>query len=106
MGGIRPMGGILRPTGDCISLVATVQNNHEPSQSEGKNVKSLITNRQLDEKGNPVQVLRCRKSVRVIQSSLIGAEVLALSEDDNRGADPYNNTGQHVIIKMKSASQD
>ena len=106
MGGIRPMGGILRPTGDCISLVATVQNKHEPSQSEGKNVKSRITSRQSDEKGKPVHIVAARENVRVIQSSLIGPEALALSEDDDRGGDPYNNTGQHVIIKMKSESQD
>jgi rRNA processing protein Krr1/Pno1 len=99
------MGGMLRPTADSRSLAATLQNNHEPSQLEAKNVNSRITNKQSDEQGDPVRIVAARENVRVIRSDLIGPEALALS-DDNQGGDPYNSTGQHVIIKMKSASQD
>lgn len=52
------------------------------------------------------RVVTDRKDVRVIRSSLTGIETLAISDDDDRGGDPYNSTGQHVIIKLKSASQD
>lgn len=99
------MGGMLRPTADSISLSAKVQNNDEPSQLEGNNVNPRFTNKQSDLKGDFVRIVAARGSVRVIRSDLIGPEALALS-DDNRGGDPYNSTGQHVIIKMKSASQD
>ena len=41
------------------------------------------------------------EDVRVIQSSLIGAAELSISEDCDQGSDPYNSTGQHVIIKSR-----
>lgn len=100
------MDGIPSPTADNTSLAATVQNNHEPLQSEGKNVNSRITNRQSGAKGKPVRAVAAGQNVRVIQSSLVGPEALALSDDDNQGGDPYNTAGQHVVIKLKAASQD
>ena len=70
---------------------------------------------QVDTNSKPVQTVATREAVsgdevardpvRVIRSGLAGPAVLALS-DDNRGGDPYNSTGQHVIIKTKMASQD
>jgi len=53
-----------------------------------------------------IRIVAERDDVRVIRSRLVGPDELAISEDDERGGDPYNSTGQHVVIKMKSISQD
>ena len=39
-------------------------------------------------------------SVRVLRMDLIDTDDLAIA-DENVGGDPYNSTGQHVIIKSK-----
>jgi len=39
---------------------------------------------------------------RVVKTSLFEAVDLAVSEEDDKGSDPYNSTGQHVIITPKS----
>lgn len=44
--------------------------------------------------------------VRVIKANLHEPFDLAISEDDDAGSDPYNSTGQHVIIKSKLQLQD
>ena len=46
------------------------------------------------------------EDVRVLDSSLAKAAELSISEDCDQGSDPYNNTGQHVIIKSKLELQD
>ena len=38
-------------------------------------------------------------SVRILQMDLVDPEDLAIADDLNTGGDPYNSTGQHVIIK-------
>jgi len=68
-------------------------------------VNPNTTNRQSDGQGQPVRIVATRENVRVTRSGLAGPEALALVDDD-RGRDPYNSTGQHVIIKMKLAPQD
>jgi hypothetical protein len=45
-------------------------------------------------------------SVRVLQLDLIEANDLAVADDVNPGGDPYNSTGQHVIIKSKIDLED
>jgi hypothetical protein len=47
-----------------------------------------------------------RDDVRVIRSNFIGAAALSISDDDDTGNDPYNNTGQHVFIQSKSDRED
>ena len=47
-----------------------------------------------------------RETVRVTKSRLIGAVELSISEDCDPGSDPYNSTGQHVIVKPKVDLQD
>jgi hypothetical protein len=47
-----------------------------------------------------------KEEVRVITTHLIEAADLAISEVDDKGSDPYNSTGQHVIIASKSDLQD
>jgi hypothetical protein len=45
-------------------------------------------------------------SVRVLQLDLIEANDLAIADDINPGGDPYNSTGQHVIIESKINLED
>ena len=44
-------------------------------------------------------------SVRVLRMDLVDSSDLAIA-DDNVGGDPYNSTGQHVIIKPKMDLED
>ena len=47
-----------------------------------------------------------QKNVRVLQLDLIAANDLAISDDQNTGGDPYNSTGQHVIITSRINPED
>jgi hypothetical protein len=42
-----------------------------------------------------------QENVRVLQVDLIEVSDLAIADDLNPGGDPYNCTGQHVIIKSR-----
>lgn len=69
-------------------------------------MNSRNTNRQPDEKVEAVRIVAEKGDVRVIRSGLVGPQTLAISDDNDRGKDPYNSTGQHVILKTKSVSKD
>ena len=45
-------------------------------------------------------------SVRVLQMDLVDSSDLAIADDVNPGGDPYNSTGQHVIIKPRINLED
>jgi len=45
-------------------------------------------------------------NVRVLQLDVIEANDLAIADDLNAGGDPYNSTGQHVIIEPKINLED
>ena len=45
-------------------------------------------------------------NVRVLQLDLLESSDLAIADDVNAGGDPYNSTGQHVIIKSKIDLED
>ena len=47
-----------------------------------------------------------KEDVRVIDTSLVAATELSISDDCDQGSDPYNSTGQHVVIKSKLGLQD
>lgn len=53
-----------------------------------------------------VRITGDQDDVRVIESNLQEAVELSISEDDDKGSDPYNSTGQHIIIKSKLDLQD
>ena len=42
------------------------------------------------------------KDVRILRSEIAPTNELAIVDDDDTGGDPYNSTGQHVIINSKS----
>jgi hypothetical protein len=39
------------------------------------------------------------KNVRVLRSTLLDDNDLSIADDYDNGGDPYNSTGQHVVIK-------
>ena len=39
--------------------------------------------------------------VQVLQTSLAGVSELSIAEEDDFGSDPYNSTGQYVVLKAK-----
>jgi hypothetical protein len=47
-----------------------------------------------------------QENVRVLQLDLIAANDLAIADDQNSGGDPYNSTGQHVIITSRINPDD
>ena len=53
-----------------------------------------------------VRIASDEEDVRVVSANLIEAAELSISDDDDLGSDPYNSTGQHVIIKAKIDPQD
>lgn len=57
-------------------------------------------------KSESVNITSSQEDVRVIKSNLQDVAELSISEDDDQGSDPYNSTGQHVIIKSKIDLQD
>ena len=53
-----------------------------------------------------VRGVAVKDQARIFEANLIDADDLAIAEDDNKGSDPYNSTGQHVIISSKIDLQD
>lgn len=53
-----------------------------------------------------VSIVSEREDARVIKSKLNKVVDLSISEDDDTGSDPYNSTGHHVAVKIKSTPQD
>lgn len=51
-----------------------------------------------------VRIETGRSDVQVLRSRLADANTLAIADDYDNGGDPYNSTGQHVIIKLKKES--
>jgi len=54
----------------------------------------------------PVRIVTDHKGVRVIKSELVDASELSIADDFDTGGDPYNNTGQHVVIESKINTED
>ena len=50
----------------------------------------------------PADSVADEDEMRIIKTSLFEATDLAISEEDDQGSDPYNSTGQHVIIAPKT----
>ena len=48
-----------------------------------------------------VRIETDHKDVRVVRSRLTDANALSIAADYDNGGDPYNSTGQHVVIKLK-----
>jgi hypothetical protein len=53
-----------------------------------------------------VQIAANEEESRVVNANLIESAALTISDDDDTGSDPYNSTGQHVIIKAKLIPED
>ena len=46
-----------------------------------------------------VRIETDHKNVRVLRTTLLDENSLSIAADYDNGGDPYNSTGQHVIIK-------
>ncbi len=53
-----------------------------------------------------VNIVSEREDVRVINSRLSNFDEISIAVDDEDGTDPYNSTGQHVIIKSRLRQLD
>ena len=65
-------------------------------------------NAKIDEVANKesVTIETDHKDVRVLRSGVVDANGLAIADDYDNGGDPYNSTGQHVIVKLKTQSEE
>ncbi|HNP65024.1 MAG TPA: hypothetical protein PKH39_13895 [Woeseiaceae bacterium] len=54
----------------------------------------------------PMRIASDRNEVRVLRSTLQEAERLEISDDQDSGGDPYNSTGQHIVMKIKQESPE
>jgi hypothetical protein len=104
--GSDPTGGPIRLMGDSTFPSRMLQNDNEPALVQGKPMNQHNTKTESVIRNGPVRTESERDAVRVTQSRLIGAVDLSISEDCDTGGDPYNSTGQHVIIKPKLDLQD
>lgn len=71
-----------------------------------KTVNSHNAKSDAETKATSVQVEPDQDDVRVIRSNLKEAEALSISDDLDAGGDPYNSTGQHVVLKIKQEYPD
>ena len=53
-----------------------------------------------------IRVETDHKDVRILRSEIGHTNELAILDDDDTGGDPYNSTGQHVIIKSRNRLDD
>ena len=80
--------------------------DYEQAQSQGKTVDSHNTKTGKVVTDEVVRIEAGQENVRVLQLDLIAANDLAIADDLNTGGDPYNSTGQHVIIKSRIDLED
>ena len=104
--GRDPTGGPIRLMGDSTFPCRMLQNDNEAAPVQGKTMNPHNTKTKSVIRNGSVRSGSERDAVRVTSSRLIGAADLSISEDCDPGGDPYNSTGQHVIIKPKIDLQD
>ena len=106
MNGRDPMGGAIHLMGDSTFPSRMLQNDNESAPVQGKLMNPHNTKTESVIRNESVRSGSERDAIRVTKSRLIGAVDLSISEDCDPGGDPYNSTGQHVIVKPKIDLQD
>lgn len=53
-----------------------------------------------------VRIETDRNDVRVLRAKLRDANELSIADDYDNGGDPYNSTGQHVVLKAKQLADE
>ena len=104
--GKDPIDGPIRLMCDSTFPWCMLQNDNEPAPVQGKTMNSHNTKTESVIRIGSDRTRSERDAVRVTRSRLIGPVDLSISEVCDPGGDPYNNTGQHVIIKSKIDLQD
>ena len=54
----------------------------------------------------PVHIKSGHDEPRVLESSLVDSNELAIADDEYDIGDPYNSTGRHVIIQSKIPTEE
>ncbi|NIO42879.1 MAG: hypothetical protein GTO41_23625 [Burkholderiales bacterium] len=57
-------------------------------------------------KNEPICIETDHKDVRILRSRIQPTPELSIQDDDDIGGDPYNSTGQHVIIELKNQPEE
>ncbi len=87
-------------------VTAMVQNKYEQSLSQGQIMNSHNTKTDKVVSNELVRIVTDHKGVRVVKSELANASELSIADDFDTGGDPYNSTGQHVVIKSQIDIED
>lgn len=53
-----------------------------------------------------IRVETDHKDVRILRSKIDQTDDLAIVDDEDAGGDPYNSTGQHVVVKPRNRLGD
>jgi hypothetical protein len=64
--------------------------------------KPLVANRRTQ----PRPDTDSPKNVQILRSTLGLGDELSIADDADFGGDPYNSTGQHVVLKSKMIAGD
>ena len=99
--GRDPTGGPIRLMSDSTFPRRMLQNDNEAVPVQGKTMNPHNAKTESVIRKGSARTRSEKDEVRVTSSRLIGAVDLSISEDCDPGGDPYNSTGQHVIIKPK-----
>ena len=54
----------------------------------------------------PVRIETDHKDMRVLKLEFVDADELSIVDDYDTGGDPYNTTGQHLVIKSRINIED
>ena len=54
----------------------------------------------------PVRIKSGQEEPRILESSLVDSNELAIADDEYDIGDPYNSTGRHVIIQSKNVPEE
>ncbi len=73
----------------------------EQALLQGMAMNSHNTKTGAQAKITGLRVKSDHEDVRVITSNLQEAAELSISDDPDMGGDPYNSTGQHIVLKIK-----
>ena len=63
--------------------------------SHNPKVEKVVTNEMI-------RIETDHKDVQILRSKIVDTNELAIVDDHDTGGDPYNSTGQHVIINSKN----
>lgn len=70
------------------------------TRKDKSNSAPIIANRRATSRNDDAML---QNQVQVVQTKLATSGELSIAAETDFGGDPYNNTGQHMVLKAKQA---